>query len=234
MTRIDTAECKHSDNELSLTDQIFLISRTANALAHEIKTPLTSIKLNVEMLDEDNFLSENKRKSLSLLKKEIGRLSAIVDSYLNISRQNNLELSKINFSEFIEEIKSLLAPELNKRNIVFKNRSGQFYLMADRDKLKSVFLNLIKNSIEAIGENGNIEISSLLDETHGLFKIFIKDDGRGIEDCGNIFKPFYTTKNTGNGLGLVLASEILRKHNGSIKLNSSVPGKTVFEISFSL
>ncbi|MDP4175608.1 MAG: HAMP domain-containing sensor histidine kinase [Bacteroidota bacterium] len=231
-TQVSESSIAEKGNDFQ--EQVSLISRTANALAHELKTPLTSIKLNVEMLSEDVNLSENKKKSLAIVRKEIERLSGIVDSYLILSRQNILEYSTVSLYEFIEEIKLLVYPELNKRNIVLKNVVSPVKLKVDRDKIKSVFLNLISNSIDAIGQNGTIEIYSEFDPNHKIFSVFVKDNGCGIKDCDSVFKPFYTTKATGNGLGLVLASEVMKKHNGTLHLCSSKSGETVFEISFSL
>lgn len=233
MFKPEEAVFQSDDDKLkSFYDQAEMISRTANALAHELKTPLTSIKLNVEMLDEDASLSENKKKSLAIIKKEITRLSGIVDSYLNLSRRSGFEHSEFRLYELIEDIHVQIRPELKKRNIAFMNKCSEYFLSGDRDKLRSVFLNLLSNSVEAIGENGNIEILTISDEQNGVHRILIKDDGCGVKDSSRIFQPFYTTKSNGNGLGLVLASEIIRKHNGKIRLLSSHKGETVFEISF--
>lgn len=216
------------------TDDFMIPGKTAAMLAHEMKTPLTSIKMNVDMLCEDISLPEHKKKSLVIIQKEIARLSKLINSFLQFSVQHEPVLTRVNLRELVEEVGALLSPVLENAGIKLINEIGDYKIFADHDQMKSVFINLISNSVDAIGVNGIIETISHFDIQKKTFSILIKDNGKGIEEKEKIFDPFFTTRNCGTGLGLPIALEIIRNHNGFLKLISSKPGETIFEISFSI
>lgn len=221
------------DENHDLNNQIALIGKTARALAHELKTPLTSIRLNVEMLEDENLKPENRKRSFQLLKKEVTRLTEIIDSYLGLAGRGDLECQDIPLQLLVENAADAMESVFEKKNIKFNRKIDAVSILADRKKIESVLITMLSNSADAIGENGTIEMKSEI-KGNGIVSLFLTDSGCGINETEKIFTPFYTTKPDGNGIGLVLASEIMKKHNGEIKLISSEPGRTIFEISFLL
>lgn len=209
-----------------------ITDRLAAVLAHEIKTPLTSIKLNVDMISEDESIPENRKQSLRIIQKEINRLGNLVNKFMHFAGFSELSFAPVDIRALTEEVRTLVAPVAEKKDVVIINKVERFILSADREKLFSALLNIISNSIDAIKEKGEIELSSAL--TEGRYSILLKDDGEGIENGNEIFEPFYTTKPEGTGLGLLIAAEIISKHNGELKLVSSRKGETIFKITFLL
>ena len=142
--------------------------------------------------------------------------------------------SNVNLANLINNIKDFLEPILIERKIKFVTELNDCIIMGDYQKLQSAFLHLIENAIEAINENGSIAISIVFDESIETVSIFVKDDGPGFDENINIFEPFFTTKSSGTGLGLPIAQKIIEQHNGQLKLLTSKPGSTIFEITFNI
>ncbi len=229
---IDITDKKKLEAEIAKSEKLAALGKMSAILAHEIKTPLTSIKMNVDILSQSLKLNEDDKESFEIIKKETNRLTELVKEVLQFSRTSELVFSKVNLRELIDEI--IQIAELNCRNkqIKFFNNSDNIEIKADADKIKQVFLNLIQNSIEAIDNQGLIEITS---ETKAPYIfIYIKDNGKGIEDTERIFEPFFTTKASGTGLGLSVSQKIIEQHNGTLSLVSSKKGETIFEVKIPL
>ena len=228
----DITELRHTQDELHQAEKLKGITNMASYISHEIKSPLTSMKINIDMLLRNNSLPESTHKSLQIVQSEISRLFNLLKNILEYSKQEKVSLTQIYLPEFIDTINNIFEPQFEEKGVRFINNIKEHKILGDVQRLESVFILLIENSLEAIGDNGTIEISSA--SCNGNCSIFIKDNGSGIMDKENIFEPFFTTKKCGTGLGLAIAKEILDKHNGDIKLVSSRPGETIFEIAVKL
>ena len=228
----DITELRQAQDELHQDEKLKGIANMASYISHEIKSPLTSMKINIDMVLRKNDLSESTYKSLQIVQSEISRLFNLLKNILEYSKQEKVSLTQIYLPEFIDTINNIFAPQFEEKGVRFINNIKEHRILGDVQRLQSVFILLIENSLEAIGENGIIEISSA--SCNGNCSIFIKDNGSGIMNKENIFEPFFTTKKYGTGLGLAIAKEILDKHNGEIKLVSSRPGETIFEIAVKL
>lgn len=220
---------KNNTEELIKKEKLAALGEMAAVLAHEIKNPLTSIKMNVDILEESLQLKNNDEFPFSIMKKEINRLNNLVKDVLQFSSQMDLVCSDLDIKSLISEILFQLTNKLEKKNISVINKIESNKLSADYEKLKQVFFNLLDNSIESIDKDGSIEIISH-SENNNLY-ISIKDSGNGIENTDKIFEPFFTTKASGTGLGLSVSQKIIEQHGGKIKLITSSPGETIFEIS---
>ncbi len=224
---------KQAEDDLKKAEQLATIGKMSAVLAHEIRNPLNSIKINTDILSGIENLMDTNRRRVQIIQKEVNRLDALVKEVLLFSRHGNILKSEFDIKNLIEQIKSQVKPEFEHRNAEFINDVENILLIADKEKLKQVFLNLLLNSLEAIPEsNGQIHLYS--EKADGMLKIFICDNGIGIENTEKIFDPFYTTKSNGTGLGLSISLNILEQHNGTIKLESTRQGKTVFCISLPL
>jgi two-component system sensor histidine kinase AtoS len=230
LIEVDITEQKKLEEQLLKSEKLAALGKMAAVLAHEIKTPLTSIKMNTDIIAEELELNSDEKENLAIIQTEINRLNNLVKDVLQFSRQMELDLSEINLFDLIETIKYQLYNKLKDKNISLHNNLDKVHLIADKHKLTQVFLNLIDNSIDAINNHGKIKLTSNIGEENTTIRIFISDTGSGIKGDVKVFDPFFTTKSSGTGLGLSIAQKIIEQHNGTIKLVASEPGKTVFEI----
>ncbi len=227
---LDITDRKKLEQQLAQSEKLAALGQMSAILAHEIKTPLTSIKLNTDMLSESLKLSNEDQSSFNIISKEINRMNNLVKEVLQFSRQIDLDYSNENISDIIESI--LLETHnrtvLKKISVVNKVESQQ--LEIDPGKIKQVLLNMIDNSIESMETGGVIEISTKKNLETNELSIFIKDNGNGVSGGEKIFEPFFTTKTSGTGLGLSISQKIIEQHKGALKLISSKLGETIFEI----
>lgn len=231
---VDITEQKKLEEQLVKSEKLAALGKMAAVLAHEIKTPLTSIKMNTDIIAAELKLNKDEKENIAIIQTEINQLNNLVKDVLQFSRQMELDISEFNLFDLVEKIKHQLNSKLKSKNISLLNNLGKIDLMADRQRLTQVFLNLIDNSIEAISSNGKIELKSFIDEDKNNVQILVIDSGTGISDDIKVFEPFYTTKTSGTGLGLSITQKIIEQHKGKINLVSSKPGETVFEIMLPL
>lgn len=185
-------------------------------ITHEIKNPIAVIKGYLDMYDENN---EKHKKYIPIIKSETNRVLVLLEDFLSINR---IKINKdiIDISLLIEEVIISFEPLLKNRHIKVNFEQDEIYIEADYDRLKQVFINLIKNSIEAINNNGIIDIDIV--PKNKYIYVNVKDNGIGMkkEDIEKLNYPFYTTKQNGTGLGLYLSKEIIKKHDGTMSFES--------------
>jgi PAS domain S-box-containing protein len=224
-------EMKKNEEELRNAEKFAAIGKQAVMLSHEIKSPLASIKMNIDMLFNNLSMSESNQKSFQIVQREIKRLEILLKNVLLYSRELNLVFLPVDLEKLVDNIKDLMKPVLNKQNILVRNYLTNLRIKGDYRNLQTVFLHLIENSIESMSDGGIIEIYSDHQEENS-FSVFIKDNGCGICEKEKIFDPFFTTKSSGTGLGLSIAKNIIKQHNCELSLVSSKPGETIFKILF--
>jgi signal transduction histidine kinase len=159
------------------------------------------------------------------------RLVKLLKNILLFSRELNFVFLSVDLGKLIDNIENLMHPVLDEHKITLKNYLKGFKVNGDYRNLQTLFLHLLENSVEAMPDGGEIELSSSVN-SNGTCSVFLRDTGCGIPDSLKIFDPFYTTKSSGTGLGLAIVKNIIRQHNGDIKLIQSTKGHTVFEIIF--
>ncbi len=221
---------KQAEEELRKADRLATIGKMSAVLAHEIRNPLNSIKINADILYETAVLAENQKKRIKIIQKEVDRLNNLVKDVLMFSRQSGLVLIDLNLKNLVDGIFQQIVNILDDKKILFANKVNDLKIKGDFEKLKQVFLNLILNSVDAIYEDGQIEVSTTVDRADEKIYIAIKDNGSGVANPEKLFEPFFTSKNLGTGLGLSISQNIIRQHNGELVLHSSRPGETVFHI----
>jgi len=231
IVEVDITELKNLELKLAESEKLAALGKMAAILAHEIKTPLTSIKMNSDILYETLNLNNEDKSSFKIIKKEIERLNNLVKDVLQFSRKVSLEKSEFNFRSLIKDIFRNLEIKVSKKNFRLINEIEDRTIIADRDKLYQVIINIIENAYEAANDDGFVKFYSFA-ETETL-KISIEDNGKGVQDNirSKIFDPFYTSKASGTGLGLAVSKKIIEEHGGQIALLKSVPGSTIFEIT---
>ena len=200
-------------------------------IAHEIRNPLGSIELMANLTKEDILSGKNNVDYLNKILLEISDLKSLITAYLNYSRPYIAKPEKIDLHKLFDEIFSLFKEELINKNIQFYKNILNEKVVFDPGHLKQIFINLISNSIEAIGKNGSLKIvSEIINET-AYFRI--SDSGRGIaaENLNNIFNPFFTTKKNGTGLGLAICRKLCHQNNAQIEVSSNPESGCEFVIS---
>jgi PAS domain S-box-containing protein len=225
---VDITEKKKLEYEIIRSEKLASLGKMSATIAHEIKTPLTSIKMNIDMISKSNDLEPEDKESIEIISKEVNRLNKLVKEVLQISRTAPLSLDKISLHDFLDEVISQANSNESNKLIHFSNNSNNLEIFIDPDKFKQVFLNLFQNSIEAIQNEGKITITNFNNSEFIYIKIV--DNGKGITDADHIFDPFYTNKASGTGLGLSISARIIEQHNGQLELISSKPGETIFQI----
>lgn len=231
---IDITKIKELETQLAHSEKLAALGKMAAVLTHEIKTPLTSIKMNSEMLADSLKLGENDQISMNIIQKEISRLNNLVKEVLLFAKQMVLNKSKFNLKELIDEVVQNVSGKLADKNFTVINNLESVEIVGDSDKLHQVFLNLILNSYESAENEGRLNIEASIE--NGVISIDLEDNGKGIpEEMQNkIFEPFYTTKSSGTGLGLAVAKKIIELHKGCIELKSTGQNGTTFNIKIEL
>ena len=233
----DITERRRLQAELVHAERMASIGRISAQVAHEIRNPLASVSLNVELLADElrSYRDQDTDEALTIVAailKEVERLSGIVEEYLQYSRLPTPRLARIDLNVLVDELLEFTAGGLipAKVELVWKPNPKPTWARADPDQVRQVLLNLIKNAIEAMPNGGTIVLATR--SAGAGAEIEVRDDGPGIraEDLGKIFDPFYTTKEVGTGLGLTLAQQLLEKQSGAISCESEPDHGTTFRI----
>jgi len=225
-----------ANQKLIQAEKLASIGRISAGIAHEIRNPLTSVKLNIQKLMQSDNLDEVEKEHLNISQEGIKYMEKSIKDLLDFTRASELELARFSIEQILEESVKTLADSLALKKVTLKKNFQDELpqVLVDGDKLRQVFLNILRNAYEAVDEGGEITISlSLLKErTRKIIKVEIFDNGCGIpnKEKDVIFELFYTTKTTGIGLGLAIARKIIEQHNGSIQLSENAKKGTSFEI----
>lgn len=218
--------------QIELEEQQLLNARTTSlsnlgaSLAHEIRNPLNSISLNVQLLREKlgKEQEENREellKNVDVLLGEIRRLNLIIKDFLEFSRPSSMRNELVNPNEIIDSMLELLKEDARRKNVEIIVDFGALpEVMLDRNQIKQVFYNIALNAIQATVEDGRLEIVS---RRRGDWVVVeFSDNGPGIAegDLSRIFDLFYTTKEKGTGLGLAIAGKLVENHHGHIGVDS--------------
>jgi len=219
--------------ELNRSEKLSFLGKISSEITHEIKNPLNSIKLKITLLEKLlNSKDEKIMKNINAIYKEIERLSELLNDFLQFGKNIVVNKVKFDLSQLVDEVLFDLNEVFKKENISLDliKYNKKYFFNGDILKIKQVFYNLIKNSIEALKDNNNLRkiIIELKREKHAI-KIYFKDNGKGIAEPEKLFTPFFTTKNFGTGLGLVIVKKNLELHNGVINYKKEREF-TVFEV----
>lgn len=190
-------------------------------LNHEVKNPLAVVNGYLQMINKTND-KDKQKKYLDIIKSEIKRTITIINDYTELGRIKKLNFEPLDLSLIIEEIKEILTPILKSKNsMIHYDSKDELYILGDYDRLKQVFLNLIKNSIEAKNKDYLI-IDIKVKKTKVNYKVSIIDNGIGMtkEDLKHLTESFYTTKKKGTGIGTTFVKKVIEMHQGKIEFKS--------------
>ncbi|OPY87563.1 MAG: Sporulation kinase E [Smithella sp. PtaU1.Bin162] len=226
------------ERRLEKAERLSSLGQLAAGVAHEIRNPLNAISMATQRLKMDFLPAQPEKmeefKNLSgIIRDEIKRLNGIIEEFLSFSKSRRLQLSDFSIIDVLQKIVSLIREEASARGVTIETkwRLSPAIIPMDVNKLQQSFLNLIKNALESIPAEGKITIT-VDKEGKNYIVVSISDTGCGMtaEEIEKIFSPEYTTKEKGVGLGIPLASEIIRGHGGEIRVISLKGKGTTFEV----
>ena len=226
------------ERRLEKAERLSSLGQLAAGVAHEIRNPLNAIsmatqRLKMDFAPADQSKADEFRNLSGVIRDEIKRLNGIIEEFLSFSKSRRLQLSDFSVIEVLQKIVNLIREEASTRGITIEThwRLEKSVIPMDVNKLQQSFLNLIKNALESMPADGKITIT-VDKQGKNYIVVSISDTGCGMtaEEIEKIFSPEYTTKEKGVGLGIPLASEIIRGHGGEIRVISRKGEGTTFEV----
>ena len=219
------------------SERLAFVGTLAGGLAHEIKNPLSTLNINLQLLKEDmqSLTGENSKKAyikIHALQKEVQRLEEILNDFLRFARGQKLELGEHDINEILDEVIDFVTPEMKQKKIsILKSYETNLPLCRiDSNLIKQAILNIIINAEQAIENGGELMIRTSRDKKN--IQIDITDTGTGIPKgiIDKIFQVYFSTKKTGTGLGLPTTKRIIEEHKGTISVQSKEGKGTNFTI----
>jgi two-component system, sporulation sensor kinase E len=235
----DVTEKRAREARLRRAESLAALTTLTAGVAHEIKNPLGSIGIHLELMKKEmngkeQIETRKVMENLLIIKEEVDRLNRIVVDFLFTVRPMNAELSYDDLNRVVQELLEFMRFELAEAGITleteFMKPSPQ--ILMDERYMKQAVLNLLKNAISAMPEGGTLKVHT--EQKGNEVALKISDTGVGIpeENMDKIFEPYFTTKDFGSGLGLTLVYKIVKEHLGDIEINSKVGEGTTINLSF--
>lgn len=241
------AELKETDLILQKTrlmaersEKFAAMGQMGAAVAHEIRTPLTSIKLFLESVQAEIDISVEYEEDFNIAMNQIGRIEATINRFLDFAKPQDLLFSDIELKNFIADLLIMVRPQVNRQECVLTVDLADDMpsINGDRRLLAEALINLLVNAIDAMPAHGSLSVSAAQDtyttndRDIQCVRVDIADTGHGISDeqLEQIFEPFFTTKAAGTGLGLPLVLTTIRNHGGEIRVKSKIGEGTVFSL----
>lgn len=224
--------------QLASEEKRLLLSRLLARLAHEVRNPLSSLDIHVQLLQEDlapldAAVREKTAGRLDIIRRELSRLETTVEHFLRLAGPASLDLKPVELPQVCEHIGNLMQPEAEQRNIALTcvAEPGLPRVTADEGQLTQALLNLVVNALQAVDHDGRVEVR-IRRRAESLVTIEIGDTGPGVPARNRtaIFDPFFTTKRDGTGLGLWIAEQIVVAHGGTIQVTDAPGGGALFAI----
>ncbi|MBK9096877.1 MAG: PAS domain-containing protein [bacterium] len=231
----DLTESRRLEEEAKRREKLSAMGELASGVAHEIRNPINAIGMIAQRLDKEFSVekeSEEYHKITNLLRSEVTRINKIITQFLSYAKPFSLQLKKINSKIFFDDIYRLYADQAKSRGAkLIKHSDLSFEMTVDPELLKQSLINLLQNAIDAVYNNGIVEINYFKKENDLIIEV--SDNGKGIPENikTKIFDLYFTTKPEGTGLGLSIVQKIIAEHGGTIEVSSEVNKYTKFKIT---
>jgi len=225
--------------QLAAAEKQLLLARLLARLAHEIRNPLSSLDIHVQLLEEDlahlaPHMKERTAGRFDIIHGELHRLENIVKHFLRLAGPSALDLEAVDLATVLKHVCELLRPEALARGIEITLDVAESLpaMRADPGQLTQALVNLVINAIQAVDRNGRVEVSAALGQEAGLLRVEVRDSGPGVppDKLATVFEPFYTTKPEGSGLGLWIAQQVVLGHGGAIEVANAPAGGALFSL----
>jgi len=219
------------------SSRLEFLGHLAGGLAHEIKNPLSTIKLTLQLLEEDMQREDTPAANralhkIEMLLREVGHLDEIVQEFLQFTRGHELKLTRTDLQTLVIELFEFLADDAQRRNIRLHFDYGPAIdqIVLDRGLLRQALMNLLQNAFDALDDKGGGEVIVRARVKGDLLGLEVIDTGCGIAAVNHerMFRPYFTTKKKGTGMGLAMVRRIVEEHGGQITFESEVGKGTRF------
>lgn len=237
LTMRDAESVRRIEDEIELSRRLAAIGRLTSGVAHEVKNPINAIVVHLEVLREKlQAIDPDTRRHMDIIGSEIQRLDRVVQTLVDFTRPVELRLTEIDLRKLLEDVALLAAPEAKLRGTTIVSAMTQQPLpvMVDADLAKQAVLNVVLNGVQAMTEGGTLTLSAKRDDDSA--EVEVHDQGGGIspEIRDKIFNLYFTTKESGSGIGLAMTYRVMQLHNGSVDFNSQEGQGTTFRLRFPL
>lgn len=227
-----------TQEELVKAEKLAAIGELAAGVAHEINNPMAIIRGNAEVLLMDLHDGHENREEAEIIAQQVVRVEGIVGNLLSFARQQRKTLKPVALELLLEEILKQMKHHVTLDGIEIRREYSleSTHIEGDDNQLRQVFTNLVVNALQSMENGGILTVRTVIDTISGSCRVEIGDTGNGIpsEQIKDIFTPFFTTKQTGTGLGLSVSYGIVKNHGGMISVSSSVGSGSLFTVTLPL
>lgn len=208
-------------------EKLAILGQLATEMVHEIRNPLTAVSGLVQLLQQ-KLKGSPQEEYITIILAELKQLNSFVSDFLLMARPGYCKRSQCSINKLLKEVITLVECEASIRKLIINLETAKDTLIvnADSGQLKQVFLNITRNAFDALPVGGELFIQSLKDKQQGIVRVVFKDTGIGMDKktIANMFNPFFTTKDSGTGLGMFISKKIIDNHGGHIEIQSK-PGR---------
>jgi PAS domain S-box-containing protein len=233
----DITERMETEKRIRESERLAHIGKLTTSLAHEIRNPLSSVKMNSQIILKNSALDGNDKRRMEIVVSEISRLEGILDEMLDFARPVRLKFEQTSISHVMDSCLEIMDTRIRENNVTVTRKYGKRVppIFIDQEKIEQMLINILLNSIEVLPpQGGNIEIVTKQPGKNGNpLRIEISDNGPGISagDLPFIFDPFFSNKKQGTGLGLSNVKKIIEAHGGSVDVMTIKPHGTRVNIT---
>ena len=224
----DITKSRRTAQQTIESERLNALTLLAAGVAHEIGNPLNSLHIHLQLMERsvqklNGDAKAELQQSIDIARSEVNRLDSIVTQFLRAIRPSHPQLHPENLNTIVEEAVRFFMPEIQDRGIVVEQelRSDLPLLQLDRDQMKQAFYNVIKNSLEAMKRHGTLHIRTDMDDTNVIVSFVDTGSGMSAGNLSRVFEPYFTTKPSGTGLGLLIVRRIVREHGGELSIESN-------------
>jgi len=235
------AELKSTLEAAARSERLAALGRLASGVAHEIRTPLTSLKLFLQSVEEDVAVSPEQSEDYRIGMRQVARIEKTINHFLDFARPQQPVLAELDFALLVDEVLEVIRPRANHQDVEIRESiaAGLPRVEGDVRQLSEVLVNLSVNALDATPDGGRLTISVAAETAGpdsaepGRVRIDVADSGTGIpkEDLPRLFEPFFTSKAAGSGLGLAIVKGTVERHGGTVEVSTRPGAGTTFSVS---
>jgi len=230
----DITQERQTEERMKNQEKLLLVGELAAGIAHEIRNPLTSLRGFIQLFELEET-SDIKKSRFNIMRLEIDRINEIVSELLILAKPSQEQYNLRSITDMLDNVIVLLEAQANLKDIQIKKAfESELPFVNCNSGIKQVFINLLKNAMESMSDGGEIVVQAT--RIRDNICIQIKDQGGGISDehLSKLGQPFFTTKETGTGLGLMVSQRIVQNHGGTLLIKSGPGEGTIVEITLPL
>ncbi|QPC46130.1 PAS domain-containing sensor histidine kinase [Mangrovibacillus cuniculi] len=228
----DVTEKMDMLEQLRKSDTLNVVGELAAGIAHEIRNPMTALKGFIQLLEKS--MAGQHQMYFQVISTELQRIETIITEFLILAKPQAVKFDRVNINDRVKETFDLMNAQALMHNVTMHCdlHADPLFIQGESNQLKQVLINFVKNAIEAMPSGGSLRLRTLVE--HNEICIEIKDEGVGIPEdkIKKLGEPFYTTKERGTGLGLMVTLNIIKEHDGRMEVESSVGKGTIFKVFF--